>query len=321
MSTSSPTASSDSQTVAAGQLPSVSAITQLQIDTVEAWHRGEIQNPYQGFLSLVCQQHEFNYRLWHEEDIARSPTADDVRIAAVKRAIDKLNQQRNDMIEKLDDAITLHLQQSQVQPSPDAPINTETAGSAIDGYRLCRCDCTTTANNSIATMLMRITAPKYPLESNCANSSTADLSQSLQELIVDIQAGRKQHRTYRQMKMYNDPAASILRSTRRHRLSGARCKQISQSIALIVANTLAVMIENPDSSAESSGEPQTESDVCDEPGSNPSEARASALNRHRERRPPAWSQAGIINIDACLRCPCMIEQRMIGHRVQPTRPE
>ena len=34
----------------------------------------------------------------------------------------------------------------------------------------------------------------------------ADLSNSLQQLLDDIFAGRKRHRTYRQMKMYNDPA-------------------------------------------------------------------------------------------------------------------
>ena len=32
-----------------------------------------------------------------------------------------------------------------------------------------------------------------------------DLSQSLLELVADIGAGRKRHKTYRQMKMYNDP--------------------------------------------------------------------------------------------------------------------
>ena len=40
--------------------------------------------------------------LWHEEDIARSPNVGDERIAAVKRAIDRYNQQRNDAIEQLD---------------------------------------------------------------------------------------------------------------------------------------------------------------------------------------------------------------------------
>ena len=32
-----------------------------------------------------------------------------------------------------------------------------------------------------------------------------DLAHSLQELLEDILAGRKKHKTYRQFKMYNDP--------------------------------------------------------------------------------------------------------------------
>jgi hypothetical protein len=34
----------------------------------------------------------------------------------------------------------------------------------------------------------------------------ADLSNSLAELLADIYAGSKRHKTYRQMKMYNDPS-------------------------------------------------------------------------------------------------------------------
>ena len=52
--------------------------------TVAAWHQGPIENPYSGLLEIVCQEHEFNYLLWHEEDIARSPDVTTERIAEVK---------------------------------------------------------------------------------------------------------------------------------------------------------------------------------------------------------------------------------------------
>ena len=54
------------------------------------------------------------------------------RSPQVKRAIDKLNQQRNDWIEKLDDWITEELARRGVSAPAAAPQNTETLGSTID---------------------------------------------------------------------------------------------------------------------------------------------------------------------------------------------
>ena len=74
----------------------VKEIAQLHTKTVCDWHEVDITNPNSGLLAVVCDQHSFNFQLWHQEDIARSPVADDHVIADVKRKIDKLNQQRND---------------------------------------------------------------------------------------------------------------------------------------------------------------------------------------------------------------------------------
>ena len=186
--------------------PSVDQMTALQIEAVDLWHREPIKNPHQGFCELVCAQHEFNYRLWHEEDTARSPSATDQEIANVKRAIDRLNQARNDMIEKMDDAISEMLCQAGVLLQPDAPINTETAGSAVD---------------RLSIMSLRLYHYHEQLERPDADDGHrekvsqrielcqqqhADLSHSLQQLLDDLFTGRKQHKTYRQMKMYNDPS-------------------------------------------------------------------------------------------------------------------
>ena len=183
----------------------VSTITDLHRETVTLWHRQEVANPYEGFLHLVCDQHKFNYLLWHEEDIARSPDVGDTRIAQVKRAIDKYNQQRNDGIEKLDDALIVMLREYGVISVIGSTQNTETPGSAIDRLSILslriyhmleqfdRSDAATDHKEKVQNRLAII------------NEQHHDLSNSLQELIDDIFAGRKRLRVYRQFKMYNDP--------------------------------------------------------------------------------------------------------------------
>ena len=184
----------------------VPAIVQLHTETVARWHREPIANSFDGFMQLVCQQHEFNYRLWHEEDIARSKDVSDAQIAQVKRNIDGLNQQRNDWIEKLDDRITEMLAAASVQPAEDAPINTETAGSAIDRLSIMslrlyhyqeQLDRTDTSAEHRQKVQDRITL---------CQQQQSDLASSLQELLTDLFVGKKRHKTYRQMKMYNDPS-------------------------------------------------------------------------------------------------------------------
>jgi hypothetical protein len=184
----------------------VSEITDLHAHSVALWHGQEISNPYTGFLHAVCQQHMFNYLLWHEEDIARSPNVSDARIAAVKRAIDGFNQKRNDAIEVLDSHLLRELDQRKIVPRADARQNTETPGSTIDRLSILalrRYHMQEQADRADASDEHRAKARE---RSKILAEQHRDLSTSLGELLDDIFAGRKRLKVYFQFKMYNDPA-------------------------------------------------------------------------------------------------------------------
>jgi hypothetical protein len=190
---------------AAAGIPDVAEIVRLQAEAVERWHREPITHPHNSLLALVSRQHAFNFRLWHQEDLARSPSATDKVIADVKRSIDRLNQGRNDAVEAIDDELGHCLREAGASPPEDAPINTETPGSAIDRlsilalrryhYReqLDRRDVDERHRRRVAERLAL-----------CAGQQE-DLARSLGQLLDDLVAGRKRHKTYRQLKMYNDP--------------------------------------------------------------------------------------------------------------------
>ena len=183
----------------------VDQVLELHRDTVIRWHDEPIDQPYDSVYGLVCEQHSYNFQLWHQEDIARSPTASDEEIAKVKRAIDGFNQQRNDWIEKVDEWIVADLDGKGIRTDSSVPRNTETPGSAIDrlsimALRLYHLDEQAQRNDATPDLIASVNR-----KIAVGLAQQRDLSQSLSELLTDIYNGRKRHGTFRQMKMYNDP--------------------------------------------------------------------------------------------------------------------
>ena len=140
---------------------------------------------------------------WHLEDIIRDPEIDPVEALALKRRIDRSNQERTDMVEELD-TYFLNLY-GNVKPLPDATINTESPAWALD-----RLSILALKIYHMAAEVERTDAPAEHIEKCRAKlrvllEQREDLTAAIDTLLSDIEAGRKYMKVYRQMKMYNDP--------------------------------------------------------------------------------------------------------------------
>jgi len=141
---------------------------------------------------------------WHLEDIVRNPTIDPVEGIAIKRRIDRSNQERTDMVEYVD-AYFLEAYKS-IQPRTGATINTESPAWAIDRLSI------------LALKIYHMQAEVNRKDANAEHVKACtskvailleqrkDLSQAIDDLLNDIANGDKYMKVYKQMKMYNDPS-------------------------------------------------------------------------------------------------------------------
>lgn len=182
------------------------AIDEMLEYLVAHWHTVEPAHLESGLGGRICDLHRFNFLLWHEEDIARSPEVTDARIAQVKRAIDKYNQARNDAIEKVDDWLIEELARRGIVAGPTAPAATETPGAAIDRLSILEL-----RRFHMREQIDRVDATQEHREKAASRMAVLDmqrthLMESLQRLVGEIFAGQRPLRVFRQMKMYNDPS-------------------------------------------------------------------------------------------------------------------
>ena len=185
----------------------ISELLENQLNEVLKWHVKAPESNHleaSDFSSLVSRQHYVNFELWHQEDMARDPDAPDSKIAAVKRAIDVLNQLRNDMIEQMDQYLLYVLQKKNIQNTVGTEMNSETPGSIIDRLSI----------NALKIYHMEEEIQRPDVTDNhrkkCSGKLSVlqdqrnDLKKSLEKLLTDLSNGKKRLKVYQQMKMYND---------------------------------------------------------------------------------------------------------------------
>ena len=185
---------------------SLATIDALLSHLVDHWHHFEPEHSEEGLRGKICDLHRYNFLLWHEEDIARSPEVTDARIAEVKRNIDRFNQARNDAIEKVDDWLVTELAARAIQAAAGTPAATETPGSAIDRLSILEL-----RRFHMREQLDRADANQEHREKAAARMAVLDLQrqhliESTDRLLTEIYSARRPLRVFRQMKMYNDPS-------------------------------------------------------------------------------------------------------------------
>ncbi|MEZ3576446.1 MAG: DUF4254 domain-containing protein [Muribaculaceae bacterium] len=139
---------------------------------------------------------------WHLEDIIRDPEIDPVAALALKRRIDKSNQDRTDMVEELDSYFRdLY---KDVAVAPDATINTESPAWALDRLSILALKIYHMQAEAARTDASEAHRAKCAAKLAVLLEQRADLTEAVDTLLDDIAAGRKYMKVYRQMKMYND---------------------------------------------------------------------------------------------------------------------
>ena len=165
-----------------------------------------IANPYQekSIEFYLYLKNWIDTVQWHLEDIIRDPQIDPVKALAIKRRIDRSNQERTDLVELIDSYFLEKF--GQVQTLPDATINTESPAWAVDRLSIL----------ALKIFHMKIEAERTDTpvaqQNRCQEKLSVlleqkkDLSGAIDMLLDDMAAGRKYMKVYKQMKMYNDPS-------------------------------------------------------------------------------------------------------------------
>ena len=163
-----------------------------------------VKSPYDegSFENLLYLKNWIDTVQWHLEDIIRLPSINPVEALQIKRRIDKSNQDRTDMVEKMDDYFLDQFKH--VEPKSTAKINSETPAWLLDRMSI---------------LLLKIYHMREQVERKDASvehiekcqaklsillEQKTDMQMAFDQLMEDILYGDRKMKVYRQMKMYND---------------------------------------------------------------------------------------------------------------------
>lgn len=164
-----------------------------------------MKNPYpkESLAGLLYQKNWIDTVQWHLEDLIREPSIAPDKALSLKRRIDKSNQQRTDLVERIDEVLLEKFQSP--APQENARINTESPAWAVDRLSILAL--------KVHHMAIEAERPEAEKEKRQKNQNKLeilriqqkDLSLAIDQLLEDLASGKRIAKVYRQMKMYNDP--------------------------------------------------------------------------------------------------------------------
>ena len=161
-------------------------------------------NPFENksFEHLLYEKNWIDTVQWHYEDIIRDPDIDPSEGMKLKRLIDSSNQNRTEMVEYID-SYFLNLYSS-VTTRENAKVNTESPAWAIDRLSILILKIYHMEEESNRKDVSEDHRNNCQKKLNILIEQREDLSESIDQLLIDLSTGIKKMRVYKQMKMYND---------------------------------------------------------------------------------------------------------------------
>ncbi len=177
--------------------------------SIEDYHLNDdvdtvIKNPFPAgsFESLLYGKNWIDTVQWHLEDIIRKPEIAPAEGIAIKRRIDKSNQDRTDMVERIDDEFLKAF--GSIVPKPNARMNSETPAWLLDRMSILLLKIYHMKEQTERVDASAEHIAKCQSKLNVLMEQREDMRTAYDELIEDIRNGNRKFKVYRQMKMYND---------------------------------------------------------------------------------------------------------------------